>query len=255
MRRQTICIAARPMHSLYCEDGEQINFVDWVDEPRHHLLFENEYTRIYFASFAPGEACSTLYHRHSEDTVYVCTSDGSAPRGERTSKHEDIDRILNQVVQPSGVQAPVPVRARKGLCFCFLHKAEHLIHRILTTPHNTSEVRFVGAEVLNRPPVYSSGPLQHPHYSLEHESAPFRAYRLHLEPGQETGVHKWMFSGVVFLLADLSMLEVFGTSPLSSPGADIGIGGAFWFVGPVRHSIKCARDATQPFEAVIAEWK
>ena len=61
-------------HRIRLSDGRDIEYVDWLDEPHHHNLFENAHTRVYAADLPPG--VHTLYHRHKEDTVYVCLDDG-----------------------------------------------------------------------------------------------------------------------------------------------------------------------------------
>jgi hypothetical protein len=54
---------------LQLEGGKAIQFVDWINEPLHSLVFENPHTRVYRATIPPGKA--TLYHRHQQDTAYV----------------------------------------------------------------------------------------------------------------------------------------------------------------------------------------
>lgn len=59
-------------HLIKLGDGEELEFVDWPDEPRHQLLLENQWTRIYVANISPGllqmsyrtrpAACSSLQH-------------------------------------------------------------------------------------------------------------------------------------------------------------------------------------------------
>lgn len=38
------------------EDGEDLEYVDWLYEPRHQLLLENQWTRVYVADIPPGMA-------------------------------------------------------------------------------------------------------------------------------------------------------------------------------------------------------
>lgn len=42
-------------------------------EPHHHLVFENEYVRVFKVEVPPHE--STLVHRHSRDYVVVTIGD------------------------------------------------------------------------------------------------------------------------------------------------------------------------------------
>jgi hypothetical protein len=75
--------------------GQSLEWVEWPDDPRHELVFENAHTRIYRAAFKAGEACETLFHRHKE----VC---GRAPRRRRR----------RQAAAPAAAGAPL--RARRG---------------------------------------------------------------------------------------------------------------------------------------------
>ncbi len=44
-----------------------------AQEPSHHLVFENQYTRVYQVEVSPGKA--TLLHRHDHDYVFVVLGD------------------------------------------------------------------------------------------------------------------------------------------------------------------------------------
>jgi len=50
------------------EDGTQEQIVEVGDEPRHHVVFHNQYTRILKVRFGPND--TTLAHRHAEDSLY-----------------------------------------------------------------------------------------------------------------------------------------------------------------------------------------
>jgi quercetin dioxygenase-like cupin family protein len=47
---------------------------DYLEEPRHRWLFENQYVRVYDVRIPRGEM--TEFHRHAYDTVYVRPSGG-----------------------------------------------------------------------------------------------------------------------------------------------------------------------------------
>src|SRR5579872_1704695 len=46
-----------------------------VDEPSHHLIFENEYVRVFYVEIAPHT--ETQYHRHDRDYIFVALGDSS----------------------------------------------------------------------------------------------------------------------------------------------------------------------------------
>ena len=57
------------------EDGSHEQIVEVGDEPRHHVVFNNQYTRVLKVRFGPKD--TTLAHRHAEDSLYFfLVSDG-----------------------------------------------------------------------------------------------------------------------------------------------------------------------------------
>jgi hypothetical protein len=86
---------------------------------------------------------STLYHRHTEDTVYVILDDGGgATPG-------------NQVVEGGVVQPPVSLTLSRGGCLCWVFKGrtEEFIHRLQMPADAKVGTLFgqhTGAEVLYR---------------------------------------------------------------------------------------------------------
>ena len=58
--------------------------VEITSEPRHHLVFENEYVRVFDVTVAPRD--TTLVHRHNHDYLFVTLGDSdvtSARPGEK----------------------------------------------------------------------------------------------------------------------------------------------------------------------------
>lgn len=64
--------------------GQQQRPVEITSEPRHHLVFENEYVRVFDVTVEPRG--STLVHHHSHDYLFVTLGDSdvvSARPGEK----------------------------------------------------------------------------------------------------------------------------------------------------------------------------
>ncbi len=64
---------------------------EYLAEPRHHWLFENQYVRVYDVRIPPGE--TTEFHRHAYDAVAVFMSGGLVAierQGEPWGKTEKI---------------------------------------------------------------------------------------------------------------------------------------------------------------------
>lgn len=68
-------------------DGTEVEYVEVHDEPIHRRQFSNEYVYVYIAGIRPGE--TSLWHRHSENTLYVCVEHGAAALNRPTDKVRD----------------------------------------------------------------------------------------------------------------------------------------------------------------------
>lgn len=53
--------------------AQQQQPVEITSEPRHHLVFENEYVRVFDVTVAPRD--TTLVHRHNHDYLFVTLGD------------------------------------------------------------------------------------------------------------------------------------------------------------------------------------
>lgn len=65
-------------------DGSEVDYVEVHDEPIHRRQFNNDFCWIYIAGFQPGE--TSLWHRHSENTLYVCVKNACAALNRPTDK-------------------------------------------------------------------------------------------------------------------------------------------------------------------------
>lgn len=248
------------------EQQEQPEFLEWVDdwrdEPRHVLVEENAWCRVYEARFDAGAPCETLFHRHREDTVYACVaSEGSGGVVVNT------EAVLDGDQRPVGLLPPAPVSFTPGLCFCHLNRSKNRVHRIQTAATNRGTLHFVGAEVLaDAPPLpaASGSPLVScaaddegapstpppPRYyrreGIDHPRA--RVYRVSVPAGGTTGPVDWPFCGVVIVLRGRPAASAFEGKPNTA-------GGAWWFAGPLS-AVDIANDASaeEDAELLVVEW-
>lgn len=56
--------------------GKEVDFVEVHEEPLHRRQFSNDYCWVYIAGIGPGE--TSLWHRHSANTFYVCVQHACA---------------------------------------------------------------------------------------------------------------------------------------------------------------------------------
>lgn len=194
------------------------------DEPRHHLKFENQYTKVFDVVVPPGDA--TLFHTHSNDYVFI--SIGAAD--------------LNAQVMGADA-APLPLKDGETR----FTKAP-IIHRIENK--GAAPFRNITIEILR-----SSGAPDSIEEIAGHtvviDNERVRVERLILEPGQTTGLHKHTLPGLGVAVSG-------GNVVIESPGqkaqtVELKAGDFRWRDGATTHSIK--NIGKSRFEAIDVEWK
>lgn len=167
---------------------EEVEWVEWPDEPRHELLFEVPEqgqtgtpppsplaaARAYAAVFPRGAERLTLFHRHREDTAYVCVSGAADDSNSAEVWNEELRELRPS---PGGADCaaaaapaanpthellpPVRVRHSTGQCFCNPHATRDngaYVHRIRYAQGNPRTLHFVGVEVRPVPPLMTPTP-------------------------------------------------------------------------------------------------
>jgi quercetin dioxygenase-like cupin family protein len=198
-----------------------------LNEPRHHLKFENEYVRVFDVVVPPGD--TTLFHIHSNDYAYV----GIGPA---TLKAEVLGSgAIQDLILKDG-----EARFTKG----------PITHRV--TNIASSPFRNITIEILKSPgAVGASTPDTSPGHSVVLENDRIRIERLILEPGQYTNVHTHNLSALSVFLTN-ARVEI--TSPAGKPETiDYKPGDFRWRAAPVTHSIK--NIGSTRFEAIGVDWK
>ncbi len=196
-------------------------------EPRHRVVFQNEFVRVIDASVPVGDA--TLFHIHSNDNVPVAISGGD---------------IKTETVGKDPIFSKVETGAVSFAKAAYTHR----ISNVGTTP-----LRFIDAEILASPGKQTSkapmagvgkdAPL------IDNERV--RVYRLILEPGQSANVntHKQCWLSVI----------VRGGQMASAPHGkattveDVRPGDFRWHTGEVSQSLTNA--GPTPLEIVNIELK
>ncbi|MEP7269969.1 MAG: hypothetical protein ABI882_00615 [Acidobacteriota bacterium] len=198
-------------------------------EPRHHVKFQNRYVRVIDAIIPPGNV--TLFHTHSADNIPVAIDGGDL----RTVLVGSSDPPSNSTVERGRTWwAPAAYS-----------------HQITNTGKNT--VRFIDAEILASPGPVADAPslAEIPGHSLLFENERVRVYRIILQPGQTSGLHK---HGRSYLNVPISGGSLEVESPGKKPRPTRVKPGAFaWFDGPLSHSVK--NSGAVAYEAVDIELK
>ena len=213
------------------EKGRRLCMSDYVevrDEPRHRHRFENAYARVYDVLVPPGD--TTLYHRHTEDTLYVAVAPAS---------------ILDQTLGEDEWQAAdVPA----GVCVCRHHRKRPLTHRV--SNNGDRDMRMIGVEVKQGPERTNPEPFAAPGLALSWERERLRAYSLSLEPGASTGPVASSFTGVSILLeSGCVAAAASGAPPLSM---SLAAGDVLWME---QQPLAFESLGPMGIEAVLVEWR
>lgn len=198
-----------------------------LNEPRHHLKFENKYVRVFDVVVPPGDA--TLFHTHSDDYVFV--SIGDANLKAEVMGSQPVDLILKDG----------EVRFTKAT----------ITHRVANL--SKSVFRNITIEVLASPTsaAGSESPGNISGHTLLFENERVRVWRLALEPGQSIEMHEHARAGLGVAVSG-------GTITIKAPGKKaqkvmFKPGDFQWHDSGVKHSLK--NEGKQRFDAVDIEWK
>lgn len=139
------------------------------EEPRHHLVFENQFVHVLDVVVSPGDV--SLFHEHSHDLVGV-TIVGSLGGwtevlgGAKTIDPPDKD---DEVFYGEFAKSPV-------------------IHRVANTGGRA--FHYVVAELLSPEPTFKDALPEMMGYKTELENPRVRVSRIFLEPGESSNVHE-----------------------------------------------------------------
>ena len=207
--------------------GQEI--LDVGDEPRHHVMIKNEYTRAILVEFPPGD--TTRPHAHLVDSLYFCLLEGG---------HDVINHI-------HGCD-PKPDRMEYGEVRFGEHIENPLIHKI--TNKSQKSMFVVDAEVLKTPPVTCADPLVADHHELIKTRDKARVYKLSLNPGETVSVSYPFFYLTIVQKGSNVRTEV---APGVGWETNMQSGDMEWKSPTVNLSITNTGEGL--FEQFIAEWR
>jgi quercetin dioxygenase-like cupin family protein len=199
------------------------------NEPRHHLVFQNECVRLFYVRIPPGD--TTLFHTHVHDNVGVRLTDAE----------------LSDVL-PGGNPEKVLVNRGAAGFGHYPTPLTHSVSNVGSTPYHNMLVELLPSKGL---PSSAPSLADVPGHTLEIENERVRIFRLVLAPGQSTDEHSHTLQGMRVVITE-------GKIAVDLPGTktDIALfkpGDYQWHEGVMRHSLRNVGSAT--FAAVEIELK
>jgi hypothetical protein len=181
-----ICSLAAPAIAQTTDDPAKAPLAR--DEPRHHVLLQNEFVRIVRVVIPPGE--STLYHEHNFDYGVLFVNG--------TKVHVDT------VAAPQGNDGNTVTNA-----FIYMtYAGKHFVHRV----HNTDAGAInhqLAFEIIPPNPVgfALSDRSAAPQYKMEMDNERIRVWRLQLAPGAIAAQVTQKAPGIRFVLSGERIIE------------------------------------------------
>jgi quercetin dioxygenase-like cupin family protein len=176
-------------------------YVPVKDEPMHVQILENPFVRVYTASLAPGE--KTMFHRHSEDTIYIVLSGG------------DVSTELLDASQSCPAELPRSLRLHSklwmglrkffngklrlyaGFFFFMPSKKFPTIHRAAASKNNQKDVDLIGVEILKKSNGNAEVNFDKKYFKKDFDSDNFGIYQFKIQPGQISDFSSYNCSGLI----------------------------------------------------------
>ncbi len=111
--------------------GQSTSEVEITAEPRHHLVLENQYVRVFQVEVAPHDA--TLMHIHHHDYVYVTL-------------------VASQISNEVKGEAPVAVKLQAGEARFRAGNFAHIARNLSDTPFRNVTIELLQDEAAHKTP-------------------------------------------------------------------------------------------------------
>jgi hypothetical protein len=194
---------------ICCKEVKMINninkgYVEVSEEPIHLEIFKNESFRVYIATIPSG--ASTLYHRHSEDTVYVVL-EGGLIRNENFNDYNKSKvqlpksvRLLNKIYL--GLQSIFAryVNMPDTLFFLMANKNNECIHRAVTSNKNTRYMKLMGIEIYSNATSLNPIILHEKSFKKEFNENNYSVISLSLKQNEKRSIDQSMASCLIVCL-------------------------------------------------------
>jgi quercetin dioxygenase-like cupin family protein len=217
--------------------AQQQQPVEVTSEPSHHLVFENEFVRVFDVTVAPK--ASTLVHKHNNDYLFVTLGDAD-------------------LINARTGEKPVPltlkdgeVRFTKGnFSHAATNQSDRPFHNItieLLKPATNVKTCTTSCDVS---PPCSSGGTACPSVERRITSDQWTVSFVTLPPSSRVDKHTHAMAHLMIAVSDLSMTAEEGTSTSDIRRA---IGGFVWVAAGTTHTV--VDSGTSPARLVTLDFK
>jgi quercetin dioxygenase-like cupin family protein len=227
-RRQFLCgccatlVGARAVPALAALGDDPASAPLARDEPRHHVVFQNDLVRVLRVLIPPGD--STLWHEHNFD-IFVLALYGSKIRVEVAK-------------DPNATEGRMESKSLRFVKYA----GQHFVHRVANT--DTVVNHQVDFEII--PPSPSGFSVSDrsaaPHYKMEIDNDRIRAWRIGLEPGEIASTIVQKAPGLRFVLSGDRVLETNAQGQVNEIG--VRPGDFAWLPGGASRSLSNAGAAS-----------
>jgi hypothetical protein len=201
------------------------------DEPRHHLLLQNEFVRIVRVVIPPGK--TTMWHEHNFDYGVLFVNG--------TKVH--VDTAAN-------VQGADGDTVTKSFVY-MTYAGKHFVHRV----HNTESTinHQLAFEIVPPNPIgfAVSDRSSAPEYKMELDNDRIRVWRLQLSPGEDAGLITQKAPGLRFILSGDRLVETHADGQVKEIA--IKPGDFAWLPGASTRAV--ANSGAAPLELLEIELK
>jgi len=147
--------------------------------------------RVYMATIAPGT--KTLYHRHSENTLYIAIEGGihhiEAP-GSQKQRSVGLPRSLRLATKATWLMRRLvfgTLDLPNSIVLMQYHRDFPVIHQVCASPKNKRPMRLLGVEVFPHDVSSDATALDVSGFALEYADDELAVYRIRLGAGRSTG--------------------------------------------------------------------
>ena len=209
-----------------------VDYVEVNDEPVHVEWFRNESVRVYMATIAPGT--KTLYHRHSENTLYIAIEGGihhiEVP-GSQKQRPVGLPKSLRLATKATWLMRRFvfgTLDLPNSIVLMQYHRGFPVIHQVCASSKNKRPMRLLGVEVFPHATSSDAIALDVSGFALEYADGELVVYRIRLGARSSTGRRRVPGRSLLVMTLGNGHLSIEGDAAF---GGEFSAGNVRWLGG------------------------